>query len=98
MVGRIEPDGIGFQSATAVRKKPKHSRKTRKPLLALSQARMSFLRVKPTSRAAYSKRCGHSAVSTTTHEKRPPRGGRWSASDACLLHRQGDVVEHERSL
>src|ERR1044071_5480316 len=32
-VGRIDPDGMGFQSATAVRKRPKSTRKTMKPLL-----------------------------------------------------------------
>src|SRR4051812_30513316 len=32
-VGRIDPDGIGFQSATAVRKSPKSRMKTMKPRL-----------------------------------------------------------------
>src|SRR5262249_16354692 len=32
-VGRIEPDGIGFQSATAVRNRPRSRIKTRKPRL-----------------------------------------------------------------
>ncbi len=36
-VGRIEPDGIGFQSATAVRNTPKQSRNTMKPLFLDSQ-------------------------------------------------------------
>ncbi len=41
-VGRIEPDGIGFQSATAVRNTPKHSRNTMKPLFLASQLFIVF--------------------------------------------------------
>ncbi len=41
-VGRIEPDGIGFQSATAVRNTPKQSRNTMKPLFRDSQRFIVF--------------------------------------------------------
>src|SRR3954468_15217226 len=41
-VGRIDPEGIGFQSATAVRKSPKSRMKTRKPLLLRNHFVMSL--------------------------------------------------------
>src|ERR1700752_2047766 len=44
-VGRIDPDGIGFQSATAVRKRPKSRRKTMKPRLLRIHLGIPGLRV-----------------------------------------------------
>src|SRR5690348_590126 len=42
-VGCIEADGIGFQSATAVRKNPRHRRKIRKPKFSFAQRFIGLL-------------------------------------------------------
>src|SRR6185295_4156976 len=43
-VGRIEPEGMGFQSAMADRKNPKQSKKIRKPRFFLIQRFMGTFR------------------------------------------------------